>query len=569
MSAMKSFGAALAASVLLCPGLAFAATAWITVQQLDGLGTMAPRPVEYARELVMVPAGKKAVVLKSPAAASASDTIHRVAATLKRRITTGDTLYFRLSLGGGMVFAEGKTVNSIRWAYSAHPEKRGASCGGKGYHDYLTRDGRTIQTNFIAGRSGESVAVFKVITTGDPWNNEIAIDDGNGNKHIPESKDFKEDEVSSRCRIAVPPLPVTPMKIFADIVDFLAVPAGEGSYTASLSLHGDADEALAGTNKSSALDGTATIMKVVNGLDTVVKAEKQPAVAHVGTSPRPFLWFHDTSTTSTTGVKNMAVLGSAKATVAKDNLYNPANGKVATGSDLLPDGSINFSVEGDFSIGAFNLEVPASQTTPSTICPEAGTADAPTMGNLKPATAGPANMAMLKGQNAGTYHLCVQVDTMGANATPIPAGVYRATIGRTRGTGGEDTLATGVIGQIRRNGTTVKLGYLTGSEKYNQRLVILNDGATDAKYDLGSFVTEADTRAMPKAAASGTVPAGGQVVLRVADLVQFTGSRTRTGATLSIDADVDDIQVLTTQVNMLDGSTDTVVYASVDGASLN
>ncbi len=246
------------------------------------------------------------------------------------------------------------------------------------------------------------------------------------------------------------------------------------------------------------------------------------------------------------------------------------SGKVATGSDLLPDGSVNFSVEGDFSIGAFNLKVPTDADDPSKDCPAAGTAGSPAMGNLKPAAAGPSDMAMLEGQNAGTYHLCVQVDTMGPNATPIPARVYRGTISRTSGTGGADeTLATGVIGNIRRNGTTVKLTYLTVSEKYNQRLVIVNDGSNEATYTLGSFVTEAGTRAVAKAAARGTVAAGGQMVLRVSDLVEFTGPMTRAAATLSINADVGDVQVATTQVNLLHGSTDTVVYASVDGASVN
>ncbi len=147
---------------------------------------------------------------------------------------------------------------------------------------------------------------------------------------------------------------------------------------------------------------------------------------------------------------------------------------------------------------------------------------------------------------------------MGMNATPIPAGVYRGTISRNGASGGTTELATGVIGNIRRNGTTVKLTYLTVSEKYNQRMIIVNDGSNDATYTLGSFVTEVGTRAMPKAAASGTVPAGGQVVLRVSDLVEFTGQMTRAAATLTISGASDDIRVATTQVNLLDGSTDTV-----------
>ncbi len=541
-----------------------------TYQQLDGTGDLAPMAVEYARELVMVPGGKKTVALKSPAAADGGNTMHRVAARLKRQILKGDTAYLRLALGGGMVFAEGKTVNNIGWHFSADPAKAKSACvnnaGTKKWDDPDNRTsvGQALKTAFITGRPGADVAVFKIDTDASDYGVDGDDHGAAGTRLLPVDMDIydTDDPVDAECDA-----PKKPVRIFAEIADFLAVPAGAGSYTASLSLHGNPDEALAGTNASTALAGTATIVKVVDGLDATVKAEAQPAVAHVGTSPQPFLWFRDAS--AATGVKNKAVLGSAKATVARDNLYNAANGKLATGSDLLPDGSVNFSVEGDFSIGAFNLKVSTDATDSSKACPEAGTAGSPAMGNLKPAEDGPADMAMLNGQNAGTYHLCVQVDTMGANATPIPAGIYRGTISRNGASGGTTELATGVIGNIRRNGTTVDLTYLTVSEKYDQRLVIVNKGSVDATYTLGSFVTEAGTQAMPKAAASGMVAAGSQAVLPVVDLVEFTGPMTRAAATLSINADVDDIRVVTTQVNLQDGSTDTVVYASVDGATVN
>ncbi len=565
MSDKKPRRVALAASVLLWPGLALAAT---TYQQLDGTGELAPKPVEYARELVTVPAGKKTVALKSPAAADAepTDIKHRLAAQLKRDILAGETVYLRLALGGGMVFAEGKNIgDDVAWGFSRDPLYTETSCTGDDGTEYATSTyygavAATIPTSFISGRPGESVAVFKLDTD----DGLFGIDfEGDVGRKIPLDLG-RAAAADGSCG-----LPIKPVRIIAQFADLLAVPAGAGSYTASISLHGDADEAYAGTNASTALAGTATIVRVVDGLAAAVTAEAQPAVAHVGTSPQPFLWFRDTSAASTTGVKNKAVLGSAKATIARSDLYNPTSGAVATGSDLLPDGSVNFSVEGDFSIGAFSLKVPTDADDPSKDCPAVGTAASPAMGNLKPAAAGPSDMAMLKGQNAGTYHLCVQVDSMGPNTTPIPAGVYRGTISRTGGTGTEEMLATGVIGNIRRNGTTVKLAYLTVSGKYNQRLVIVNDGSNEATYTLGSFVTEEGTRAVAKAAARGTVAAGEQVVLRVADLVEFTGPVTRAAATLSINADVGDVQVATTQVNFQDGSTDTVVYASVDGASVN
>ena len=292
---------------------------------------------------------------------------------------------------------------------------------------------------------------------------------------------------------------------------------------------------------------------------------ERTAVAHVGTSPEPFLWFHDGSTA--TGITNKAILGYAKAQIRTEDVLNPATGLVATGSDLIPDGSLTFSVEGDFSIGAFNL---LAEKAPEDACPAAGAAGAedPVEGNLMPAEDGPADMATLARQSAGTYHLCVQVDVQGPNSNPIPAGTYYGTI--TQNTGAlSRNLADGVIGQIRRNGTTVNLTHLTLAEKYNQRLVIVNDGANDVRYGIGPFMTEDGVTATPKSMASGVVPAGEQVVVPVADIVSFSsadGRRHRAAATLTMNADVDDVQVATTLVNLADGSTDTVIYPTVDSA---
>ncbi len=537
-------------------------TGGMTYQQLDGAGGLAPEPVEYARELVVVPAGKTTVNIKSPVAAVATDTRHRVAAALGRRILVDESVHVRLALGGGMVFAEGKNVGDIGWRWSANPLRPPSSCtmeNGAAFinPDHVTSAGKAIGTSLVAGRAGESVAVFRLETGAD---DDFGLDlpSRDGGRHLPPEARAVAGG-GPKCGT-----PNEPTRIFADIADHLAVPAGEGAYTAGISLHGDADDALAGRNASVALGGAATIVRVVDGLDAGVEAATQPVVAHVGTSPQPFLWFRDAAAAG--GVTDAAVLGSARATIAGNNLHNPTTGGIATGSDLLPDGSVNLAVEGDFSIGAFSLGIPADAADPSGVCPAAGAAGSPATGNLAPAAGGPPDRATLGGRNAGTHHLCVRVAA--ANGAPIPAGLYRGTVSRTGVGDADETLATGVIGRIRRNGTTARLTYLTASGKYNQRLIIVNEGARDARYDLGSLVTEAGTRATPTAAAVGTVPAGGQVVLRVSDLVEFAGPRRRASATLSVVAAPGDIRVATTQVNLLDGSTDTL-HIPVRGATVN
>ena len=154
-----------------------------------------------------------------------------------------------------------------------------------------------------------------------------------------------------------------------------------------------------------------------------------------------------------------------------------------------------------------------------------------------------------------THYVCVDVD----GTETINEGSYTISYGW-------DTPATAVfpladtdeaVGSISRNGTTVEVPYLTTFADYNQRLVLVNRGATDAAYSI-SFTTEADTTATAGSAASGTIPAGTVLSLKATDIVSLSG-KTRTAATLTVVAPSTSIDVATNQVNLSDGSTDTVV----------
>ena len=194
------------------------------------------------------------------------------------------------------------------------------------------------------------------------------------------------------------------------------------------------------------------------------------------------------------------------------------------------------------------------------------------------------------------YSLCVNVDWLGpeTNSAPIPITGYAGTLSVT----GPDVysqempqatdtpvyradnrdarmVASGTIGTLSRNGTSVKIAYLTVSDKYNQRLIVSNRSNRDAFFDLSGFTTEEGTSVELSAAAQAAreadmnvIPARGQVVLRVADLLEFSGDRARTAATLSVNAHSGNIQVATTQVNLEDGSTDTVVYMAERGLGI-
>ena len=574
MLSMRTLRVALVAigsALLLGSSLATA-----TIQQLDGKN----QPIlEYAYELIgesEVQTGR--VPSRTYPISSRSGHAHKLAVSVGRLIEEDDSTYVRLSLGGGMKFGKaasglagtGGADGDSKWKFGLDASEPPA---GMCDHDNdpdtpeVSRNaglpGTAIQTVHSSGGSvGDDYVVFR-LDEGDTDSDDVLIPlNSPGYDH----DDGASETPQPGCDVAS-----GRTLLWVDITDHLAVPADVGSYTARISLHTDADEAQAGTNPSSAVAGMATIVRAVAGRDVEIRAERLPAVAHVGSTPKPFLWFDNGTSAGTSS----AVLGVAKATIGRNDLLDPNGGGPAGPDDLIEPGSLTFTVEGDLSIGAFNM-LDTSSASKANACVDAGKAtdEKPVMGNVVPTEDNPGKGILTNpdgttGKGAGEYYLCVQVNTQGPNADPIPATSYDATI--TEGFGGTRArdIASGIIGQIRRNGTTVKLTYLTVSRKYNQRLIIVNDGANDASYEVGPFVTEDGTTARAKAMASGTVSARTQVVLRMEDLVEFDGPQARASATLSMDADVDDVQVATTQVNLEDGSTDTVVYAVEGGVGVN
>ncbi len=145
-------------------------------------------------------------------------------------------------------------------------------------------------------------------------------------------------------------------------------------------------------------------------------------------------------------------------------------------------------------------------------------------------------------------------------------------------------------GEIVRDGTTVRIGYLTTASdfgatrtvwenweggSYNQRLVIVNHGNIDAAYTLRDFVAEEGVDVAATAGATdslgrpltlvnggltGMVEKGSSAILRVRDIVTVTGPSRRFAATLDVVATQNNVSVATTQVTLPEGQTDTVRY---------
>ena len=108
------------------------------------------------------------------------------------------------------------------------------------------------------------------------------------------------------------------------------------------------------------------------------------------------------------------------------------------------------------------------------------------------------------------------------------------------------------LGMILRDGTTVRLPYLTTREGYVQRIRLVNRGP-ETKYTFSvsdnAMVTEGMDEGMLKP---------GRTTMRVDELVTVTETSTTSG-TLIIEAQPGMIDVATT-LNTADGSTDTVIH---------
>ena len=280
-------------------------------------------------------------------------------------------------------------------------------------------------------------------------------------------------------------------------------------------------------------------------------------------------------------------------------VLNPADGAPATRADVLTRVDYTFSgvfsTGGPFSFGEFTLggaglsryDADGDAIAAAATATAAGKLDTETVRGSR-STAEEHDFVVNVTDNdaedednpytqigVGTYSVTWQVVLPGDSATS------RATP--------EGTLPPSVpdAGMITRDGTSVRVGYLTtatmigatGDGMYNQRLVISNHGGVDAVVTLGDFVVEEGAEA--PAPVDISVPANTAVVSRVADteerpgLISIGGCRmaldddgncppgngyNRAAATLTATIREGDISVFTTTVTLPEGQTDTVRY---------
>jgi hypothetical protein len=210
--------------------------------------------------------------------------------------------------------------------------------------------------------------------------------------------------------------------------------------------------------------------------------------------------------------------------------YNPA-GVAVTAATLL-EATQNVTVTGDFSFGAWTLDLTAA-------CDGVSDIDLTVNADEDAATSASAVTVATK------QYLCVTVD----GTEVINKGSYSLEL--------VDDEVSDVVGKIVYDTTSIEVPYLTTFSDYNQRLYITNYGSIDAAYTI-SFTSEDGVEAVAGDKATGIVPKGEMIAIKATDIVTLTG-RTRTAATLEVEAEDENVSATTQTVNVADKSTDTVV----------
>lgn len=372
-----------------------------------------------------------------------------------------------------------------------------------------------------------------------------------------------------------------------------------GNVTATIAAYTDPDDALDEVGSRSTFSGSATLVRFVSGLKVSLGAADD-AVASVATG---FMRF--AGPPATNGQARLGWLGIEEISMPgmdAPEVRNANDGAQIDRGDILstgpnddegnptPVGLISFNVMGNLDIGAFNLKMETFEgeggETPANAT---GTCDAVGEGQVDQGDLVDAESMKLIGEEGelpsgvtaastgmiapDVYLLCVNVDVTGpgSNMNPIPEGEYAATAHYKRDAGvntpvqmaGEET----TVGVIDRDGASVEIPYLTTSAKHNQRIIIVNRGTAPVPITGIEFTTEDGTDAELMGPVQALldngmleVPGNSSWVARMDETVSITGDSKRTAATINFFGVRDNLSVATTQVNVSDGSTDTVVY---------
>lgn len=279
---------------------------------------------------------------------------------------------------------------------------------------------------------------------------------------------------------------------------------------------------------------------------TVRVAPGVPAVADVAVNPR--------FTDFVGGGRKP--LGKVTVTLNKTHLRAVQNGGlVATLAHVRRSGVARFTTPGGLGFGTFTMHAADD-------CSGTG---APVAVEARGENVGRGSVSLVEGERTLCVARRLHDHDEDRTTDPVPMVIPETTIAAATAFTANTTaqfapaaLAATTIGSIERNGTTVRLPFLTTFDAYNHRIIIVNRGNVAADYEL-TFTTEDGVTATPGHMAEDTVAANSTKVIRVGDAVTLVGGN-RTAATLAVVAPNHLIDVATTIVTLEDKSTDTVTY---------
>lgn len=393
----------------------------------------------------------------------------------------------------------------------------------------------------------------------------------------------------------------------------LLVTTASGNITASITAYTDPDDALDQIGARSTFAGSGAIVRLVSGLTVTISPATPAPTASVD---HGFLWFLNAAGTGPTGQARLGWLGIEEnlAALADGGVRNATTGAVvtSTGGDILTPagtpagssaGTISFNIMGNLDVGAFTVKDETfldadndgnadldddGNRTPTGTC-DGVAAGAVDRGTLIDAASMPLigedgerpsglTAASTPALTPGVKLVCLNVDVTGpeSNMYPIPEGDYTATAhfkpGRNALEESQMAGMEGSLASIGRNGASVDIPYLTTSEKHNQRVIVVNRGTAPVAITAITFTSEdgVDVELMEEVqtemdAGQLVVPGNSTWTARMDETIAITSTTPRpirrTAATMAFAATPGAISVATTQVNISDGSTDTVVYA--------
>ena len=518
MLSMKTLRVAIVtmgSALLLGPGLAMAQT------NLNATGDEAPTPLTYAQETLGAPDANGLRALELPGEQD-------IVVDPRRAIEADEGVYLRIDLTGAMFGSTDPDVVIVA------PNAT------------TTVDADSVLS---AGGDGESFAVFKL--------SDVGVDDLVGVR-IPDGSGAPDD---------------------------LMMTTASGSVTVSITAYNDPDDAIDEIGARSTFSGSGTIIRFTTGLDLTI----DPADTAIASVDLGFLAFRGGIGQARLGWLGLQEKDSTTGVLNATSGAELARGDILANDGTAPDGTISFNVMGNLNIGAFSLieetyaaDGEGNLTVPTESCAgvDEGAVDRGTLVDADGMMLIGEEGEMPSGVDAASsgslapsvYLLCVNVDVMGpeTNMSAIPNADYSAMASYKTGNNVLEVAqmaGEGDLGSIRRDGASVNIPYLTTSEKHNQRLIVVNRGPRDAAITSIQFTmedgTEVELMAPVQAAMDAgllAVPAGQAWVARMDETITISGGSRRVAATVSFAATAGNLSVATTQVNVSDGSTDTVVY---------